>query len=30
MTENSTKLTSKTQEINFIDSTSYKIGQKSF
>ena len=28
MIENNTKLTSKTQKINFISSTSYKINQK--
>ena len=27
MTENSTELTSETQKISFIDSTSYKINQ---
>ena len=28
MAENNTKLTSKTQKVNFISSTSYKINQK--
>lgn len=28
MTENCTKMTSKTQKVSFIDSISYKIGQK--